>query len=401
MSKFPLAVPFALALALPGLAQTFVVDVNLGPGFDFQQIRGAIAQVPDGATLLVRSGTYAAFAIDGKGLTILAEPGATVTVTGAAGGISSVRNTAASQRTVIRGLRFDWQFTFDNCAGPILVEDVTMVAGQFHLDPATGLLFAFGCDQLFARGVQNDATTSVFDSAAVFEDCALNGLDAHTDPGSQHAGAPSLYVSGASVTLVDCALQGGAGLLLAPNQALPPSPGITSSGGQLRLLGATVVAAGAPNGTATVPALGRKYAVAAPIPVALDPQVQLVTAHPSVADPEFQLAVRPLPHVTGQSAGTGATLTASAPGPIGQFVILVVGLPGAPITLPGIDNAFWLDPTVSAWAAVGVPQTGAPLLGSATIPNHPSFRGLMVGWQSLTQGPNGLEASNPAWTLVR
>ncbi|MCA8952339.1 MAG: hypothetical protein KDE27_22710 [Planctomycetes bacterium] len=397
MPRFPLS---ALLLACPAFAQTYVVDVNVGPGSDFQQIRGAIPQVPDGATLVVRSGVYAPFHVVGKGLTIMAEPGATVIVTWLSDR-SSVEGTSAAQRTVVRGLQFERQFVLANCAGPVMLEDVTMLPGQVIGNAAWGQLQVYRCDQVFARSVRNDATTSVSASQAVFEDCILNGLDAYADPVNPRPGAPGLAVDYSVVALVDSNIRGGAGLAPTPNQPLAPSPGLIASGGEFRLLGASVVSAGAANGAATVPALGQPNTWAPPMPVLADPQVQLVTAHPSVADPEFQLTVRPLPHVTGQSAVIGSTLTATTPGPIGQFVILVVGLPGAPIVLPGIDNAFWLDPVVSAWAAVGVPQTGAPLTGSATIPNSPSFRGLIVGWQSLTQGPNGLEASNPSWTLVQ
>ncbi|MCA8952338.1 MAG: hypothetical protein KDE27_22705 [Planctomycetes bacterium] len=397
MPRFPLS---ALLLACPTFAQTYVVDVNVGPGFDFQQIRGAIPQVPDGATLLVRSGTYAPFQVDGKAITILAEPGATVRLGGLFPEPVQFLNGSPTQRMVLRGIELPWQLVVQNCAGPVHIEDVKIAPDSLQGSASTPYFLAFRCDQLFVRGLENSGTSDVIYSDAVFEDCRLSGRDATTMFSSTYTAAPGLVVTDSDVAIVGCDIDGGAGLLPGTGPALPPSPALLATGARLRLLGPTVATAGAANGAGTAPALGLQYS-SPPMDVPTDPQVQLVTAHPTVADPEFQLDVRPLPHATGQSAGVGATLTASAPGPIGQFVILVVGLPGAPILLPGIDNAFWLDPVVSAWAAVGVPQAGAPLSASATIPNSASFRGLIVGWQSLTQGPNGLEASNPAWTLVQ
>ncbi|MCA8954302.1 MAG: hypothetical protein KDE27_32640, partial [Planctomycetes bacterium] len=370
---FTAVLPTALVFASPALAQTYVVDVNVGPGFDYQQIRGAALHAPDGATLIVRPGVYAPFTIDGKGLTILADPGVTVAHNPLASD-TEIRNTGPAQRTVLRGLAFERQLVVRNCDGPVLLEDATFLPGGLF-NAYTAHLHVNLCDQVFVRGIDNGGTTLVGTSTVVFEDCVLHGLNAYSQGGDQGPGSPGLACYQSDVTLVDCDVNGGSGVVLPTNQMLEAAPAISAIGGRFALLGATVATAGGGNGIATVPVLGVQYVPAPTVPVRIDPQVQLATAHPTVADPEFQLTTRPLPHVTGQSAAVGATLTASAPGPIGQFVILVVGLPGAPIVLPGIDNAFWLDPVVSAWAAVGVPQTGAPLTGSATIPNSPSFRG--------------------------
>ena len=62
---------FAVA-ALPIAAQTYVVDVNNGPGTNFTTLQTAITTVPAGSTLLVRAGNYfESLDIDGKSLSRL------------------------------------------------------------------------------------------------------------------------------------------------------------------------------------------------------------------------------------------------------------------------------------------------------------------------------------------
>lgn len=72
----PILVGLSLSCALS--AQTFVVDAAGGPGSNFTDIAAAVAAVPDGATLLVRPGSHGGFAIAGKGIALLAQPGAVV-----------------------------------------------------------------------------------------------------------------------------------------------------------------------------------------------------------------------------------------------------------------------------------------------------------------------------------
>jgi hypothetical protein len=91
-----------LALALPvGLhAQTFVVDASSGPGTNYTDLAMAGVSVPDKSTLWIRPGSYQAFAIDGKGLTLVADAGTAVA------GTCTVRNTSSSQRVLVHGIDF-------------------------------------------------------------------------------------------------------------------------------------------------------------------------------------------------------------------------------------------------------------------------------------------------------
>ena len=64
----------ALALFLSPVAlqaQSYIVDVNGGPGHHYTDLPEAVAAVPDGAVLWVRPGDYSRFTLAKKGLKIL------------------------------------------------------------------------------------------------------------------------------------------------------------------------------------------------------------------------------------------------------------------------------------------------------------------------------------------
>ena len=92
------AISLCLTMSSLVAAQTFVVDAAGGPGSQFVDLPTAVATVPDGATLVVRSGIYVGVAITQKSLTILADPGMF-----AFGGIY-VRDLLATQWVVIRNV---------------------------------------------------------------------------------------------------------------------------------------------------------------------------------------------------------------------------------------------------------------------------------------------------------
>src|SRR5262249_13509994 len=140
------------------VAQTFVVDASNGPGTNFTDVAAAVAAVPDGATLLVRPGSYASFTLNGKGLTILGGPGVQF-----AGQSAVVMNTLSNQAVVLRGLAFadgvfgpsPYAVTVDACAGAVLIEDCN------HSHPP-GMLWASSLlvrdsPQVLVRGGSNRA----------------------------------------------------------------------------------------------------------------------------------------------------------------------------------------------------------------------------------------------------
>jgi hypothetical protein len=121
-----------------------VVAETPGPGVDFTSIGSAISAAPPGAIILVKQGNYSPAYLEGKGLTIVAEAGATVTV-GQQGPAVLVVDLPAGQTVVLRGLKLhtpaydpQWQSSatmlVKNCAGPVWIEDCTLVDGRPALE---------------------------------------------------------------------------------------------------------------------------------------------------------------------------------------------------------------------------------------------------------------------------
>ncbi len=101
MRRFAFSSSFLLSgLVAPTIAQTvWIVDANNGPGTSFTTIGAAIAAASDGDFVLVRDGFYPEVVrLDGIGLTLQAEAGATVTVQAI-----EVENLAPSQFAALRG----------------------------------------------------------------------------------------------------------------------------------------------------------------------------------------------------------------------------------------------------------------------------------------------------------
>ncbi len=91
----------SLLVFLPTLAAAQVVTVDDGGGADFTDLQPAIDAVAAGGTVLVKDGVYADFTIAAKSVAVVADDGAVVEVLP-----SVVRDLAAGQVVVLRGLRF-------------------------------------------------------------------------------------------------------------------------------------------------------------------------------------------------------------------------------------------------------------------------------------------------------
>jgi hypothetical protein len=86
-------------------------------GGDFAQISAAVAAAADGDTLLVKSGTYTGFTIDGKGLNVVEDTGATVQFNGA-----TIQNLAAHQTVVLGGIKSTFTLMLQNDQGGVRIE---------------------------------------------------------------------------------------------------------------------------------------------------------------------------------------------------------------------------------------------------------------------------------------
>lgn len=380
-------------------AQTFVVDASNGPGTHYTSIAAATAAVPSGATLLVRPGIYGEFVIDNKSLTVIG--GAGVEVANSVWWIPAfeIKWIAASQRVVLQGIALAGPIQsarVHDCAGAVVLEDLAM-------SPAPTNAFGVGdiwirrCDQVALRGWNaSEVLLWLIDSRVVLESCVLRGQVAQ-QVGSFYAPSSSaLLVEGGVTELVDCRLYGGGG---DPNSLFgwnrPAIDGAAVTQPVFRILAPCRLEGASAAGWAPAPAIAGGGSLR------LDPAVALVSSAGSPIDPGYTVVSAPMPAVLGSSAPPGGSLTASALGPTGVLAVLVLGLPGPPFAVPGIADPVWIDPGVFAFYAIGVPQVGVPLTGSVAVPNHPSFVGLILAWQSVAATGAGLQASNPSWTLVR
>jgi hypothetical protein len=206
-----------LALVLlcgaPSSAGVLVVDGSGAPGTDFTSLQSAIDAAASGDVLLVRTGNYGGITVDGKGLTIVADEGATVNLGPDFLSESIVQNVPAGQTVALRGLHFDcfWPvsggqlfvgntLTVRDCAGAVWVEDCTVIQGRSSV-----------------RVVESADVTLV--------GCTLTGFGGGVNPGGA-----ACEVAGATVSLVGCTLTGGQGQNAA-NSSFPPLLKPASPGG--------------------------------------------------------------------------------------------------------------------------------------------------------------------------
>ena len=212
-------VPVCL-LSAPLLAQgaVHVVDDD-DPTAPFADIQSALAAASDGDTVLVKEGSYPSFDLSALGVTIAAESGALVRVTGG----WLVRNLAPAQTAVLRGLTIDppngQGVIIDNCAGPVLVEDCLLVGESPASAAADGLAAA---RVLFCDSVSFLRTS--------FE--GGNGGDLPGFPFLTLAnGGDGLATGGSNVFVQSCTLRGGDG----GNQASGVFPCLGGAGIRLGL----------------------------------------------------------------------------------------------------------------------------------------------------------------------
>ena len=371
----------AAAAAIP--AQTFVVDASSGPGTHFTSIAAAIPAVPDGAVLLVRSGSYLSFTIPGKSLRILGEPGVIVHPPGASGTSITISSLGPSQTVVLRDVAVGpglvtgtTDVTITNCQGPVLLERVR--GGTTTLDHFTCRLNATNCDRLLIRDHHHVAGTFPF----TLTNC-------HTVVESSYIGVFGAWLADAGVTLnggtlqlSDCRVQGGVDFL-----GLSIVDAVAMNGGDLRLLAGTEVVAGWAPGTT--------HAIAGTGTVRYDPSVTF--SSPTFA-PGVTATAQAMPRVT--TSFNGAAAQVQLDGEPGQLGALALALPGPRVVVPGIYDAIWLDGTTFTPVSVGVFAAGAPI--TATLPwSSAAVPAVRAVWQGVVFDPiGGLQVSNPSFVIL-
>jgi hypothetical protein len=173
----------------PASAQhVWIVDENFGPGTDAINITGGVSLAEPGDILLIRGGSYGGTTIDGKGLSLVADTGAVVTM-----GPLQVRNVPAGQQVLVFGVGFanatvDPNIVLENDSGSVWLERCTIGTGN--------------------------PSVSIEDCAAVtLRDCTATGHTSFvTGPSFTVAPAsPAVRASGSAVALDGCTFTGGKG----------------------------------------------------------------------------------------------------------------------------------------------------------------------------------------------
>lgn len=245
--------PLILLLAPAAAGQTVLVVGQSDPQADFTEIQPAVDAAAEGDVILVRSGSYDRFEVDGKSLTIAGDPGAFPIVADfppPGGALIRVRDLAPDQSVTLRRL-----FTEPNTIvapavaldlqdnqGPVWVEDclismfnpLIQVSGDVHGLQArnSASVVVVGSTCVGNRASQGlEATDSaVFAFGSTFEGGFGTfdaGLGVYVDGGhGARLDGGSLFASG-------CSFQGGNG-----TSPFSPCTAVASGGGDGVLLAA-------------------------------------------------------------------------------------------------------------------------------------------------------------------
>ncbi|TAJ04859.1 MAG: hypothetical protein EPO68_16855 [Planctomycetota bacterium] len=194
-SLFVFAFPLA---AFASAQQVHVVAPSAGPGVDFTSISAAVAAAQDGDLVLVKSGTYAPFQIQSKGVHVVEDAGADARIGIGGAGICSVSNTLADQTAWLHGFASasPLDFAIDACTGPVLLTGLTWTSGT-----AGSRMTA--SDAVMLRSCSFTGAAGHSDCTWVGSACACSQL---------HAGAPGLFATDSRISVHSSVLNGGYGL---------------------------------------------------------------------------------------------------------------------------------------------------------------------------------------------
>ncbi len=354
-------------------------------------LANAVANAPDGAVLLVSPGNYDGFTIAGKGLTILGGAGVLITSP------IDISNTAPHQPFTLREIT--WAnadmpvlLAIDNCHGAVHLDRIVQPPNLQCLHSTPNVCYrpwgieSDGCKRLFLRDCILRSGVAATYGDTVIDSCVIEGLDALPSHAFALAGVALAVGWGTTQVSGPSVMHGGDGWPMGTWNSLGRS-GIALHG-DLRLLDGQVLA-----GMGTW--LTHTIEVYAGSTTRISPRVTLTGA----LGPQVGIDV--MPELTSASAPAGGNLGATVITEDGDLVILAVGLPGPSVTVPGLQDPFWLDPGAHVFVAIGIQQAGTPISGSIPVPGGNTFRGLHLNWGAACQGSlTGFQATNPVTTLV-
>lgn len=344
----------ALLLVAPLEGQSFVVDAAGGAGSQFLDLPTAIATVPDGATLIVRAGSYAGGSITQKSLTVLGE-GAVFVLFGL-----TVEDLLPTQRVVVRG-----------------VADAMVSFGGFSVSGCDGTVVFEQCDAAISAEWSRDVRIHDWDPPSGGIPLGVYNSRVQVTRATLTTGAAyaAISVVNGVLELTDCLVTGGGG----PAGAAP----IWGIGSEVRLLGATSLNV----------VSGASSALAGSLTVRCDLGVSLQPIGAPVAGSGVSLGFLDMPSVTASSGAPGGTANAAMGGPAGALAVLFVGLPGALVPLVGEPDPIAIAAGTEIEMAFGV--LSPTLTAGYAVPPNPVLSGVTVTWQGASiDAVEGLQISN-------
>lgn len=359
-----LLLPLFLSCAVA--TQTYIVDAAIGPGSSYTSIADAVAAVPDGAVLLVRSGNYGPFAIQAKSLKVLCDTG---TVVGDSQQTAiTIDAIGVNQSVTIEGLTFRSQLgpasiRCSNSAGTIVLDTIRsdLSTTQFG-----GGLTALSCRQLHCRGciLHYFGYGPALDLSQCQATCiGCNFWSNLATPIRLGGGSCDMALTTvwagvaanvAELTLADLVVRRGSRLTIDPSNA----PGLAVAGG----------------GT-----------------LRIDPSVQLDNVQNPPFDPQVATTTIAMPSLISWPGTLGGSATAT------MFCsgagLLFVGFPGLRHILPGLGVSSLVSGS-EVLVAIGTTQFS----GSYAVPAaSPWVLGITIGWQGAEFAPaTGLQLTNVA-----
>lgn len=375
MAGIGLSLGLSLGLSVGIAAQnTIVVDAANGPGSSFTDIQPAIQAASDGDRILVRAGIYGGFAIDGKGLAILGEPGVFIQRLA----LVEIRNTTAQQPIALADLNIDIPYFFfthtvENCDGRVTIERTRL--GGF----STPFRF-LDCADVRITATRADGGLLFRNSRATITDSVLMVGPGLTSPHD----ALVLEASQVQVSRSNVLGQSlGFRAVVSAAIALDANSTVFLTGD-----GSNTVAAGIGLPKPAILGAGR---------VERDPRVPVIGSNGAPAVVAGQDILRHIPSLSATRAPIGGLVEVDLAGLPGAAFGLVLGVPGTPTPLPGLAGTVDLGVVLIATSGV---------MGNGTFHlSLPPALGLTPGteltWQAIaSDGIGGFALSNSA-TYVR
>ncbi len=345
MRLLPLLLVLPLAAPLSGQA-VHVVAPAPGPGVDFTSLAAAVAAAQDGDSVLVRSGAYAGFGLNGKALAVTADAGAQVQVSGSV----FIVGLAPYEHVSLHGLQLDaGEFsaavTVQNCAGPVWLEGCTLRG--FTVAEAT----------LFDNGTQGLVVQDA--ASVVVSACTLAG-------GAALRGEPALLAQDSGVHVFGSTLTGGAGHCDAFGVPFcdDAGPALEAHGGQLTLQSCVLVGGASAPGLPSAPPASGCDALLPGAPAALlsagtEAWAYDVTLSAGAATPPCGLPGPALLAGDGQlDQVAGTPFVVSADSPVRELQAAFVRVAGQPGDVAAI--LVGLDPLDGSFAPAGPLLVGDP-----------------------------------------